>query len=170
MISLPYLLSMDTVFGVPVHPLLVHAVVVLVPLAALMSILIVIKPAWRTKFKWLAAVLVVAGTATIPLATGSGESLRGRIFQIKGQNNALLNDHLQMGENLTPFGLTLLISTLAYLFIRKLNRGLLGKLVAVVIVVSALGSMVEVYLIGHSGAKSVWSKTVEKTHFVPEAG
>jgi hypothetical protein len=136
---------MDTVFGVPVHPLLVHAVVVLVPLAALMSILIVIKPAWRTKFKWLAAVLIVV-------------------------NNALLNDHLQMGENLTPFGLTLLISTLAYLFIRKLNRGLLGKLVAVVIVVSALGSMVEVYLIGHSGAKSVWSKTVEKTHFVPEAG
>ena len=102
-------------------------------------------------------------------ATGSGESLRGRIFQIKGQNNALLNDHLNMGENLTPFGLTLLISTLAYLFIRKLNRGLLGKLVAVVIVVAALGSMVEVYLIGHSGAKSVWSKTVEKTRFVPES-
>ena len=100
---------MDTVLGVPVHPLLVHAVVVLVPLAALMSILIVIKPSWRTKYKWLTAVLVVVGTATIPLATGSGESLRGRIFQVKGQNNALLNDHLQMGENLTPFGLTLLI-------------------------------------------------------------
>ena len=39
--------------GLPVHPLVVHAAVVLLPLAALVLILLVFVPAWRTRFGWV---------------------------------------------------------------------------------------------------------------------
>ena len=41
------LVVFDLINGLPVHPLVVHAVVVLVPLAALGTIAIALRPAWR---------------------------------------------------------------------------------------------------------------------------
>ena len=40
----------DLINGVPIHPLVVHAVVVLLPLAVLGTIAIVVRPAWRLRY------------------------------------------------------------------------------------------------------------------------
>ena len=40
----------DTIDGLPVHALVVHAVVVLLPLALLGTIAIAVRPAWRARF------------------------------------------------------------------------------------------------------------------------
>ena len=55
----------ETVNGLPLHPLIVHAVVVLGPLSALGAIVYAFVPRWRSWLRWLVflAALVVAGAA-----------------------------------------------------------------------------------------------------------
>ena len=57
------------------HPLVVHAVVVLLPLAALGVVALAVRPAWRGRFGVLVVVIAALATAAVPLATDSGESL-----------------------------------------------------------------------------------------------
>ncbi|MGR7001166.1 DUF2231 domain-containing protein [Yinghuangia aomiensis] len=70
----------DTVFGLPVHVLVLHFAVVLVPLAALATIAVAVRPAWLPRFGvWVAAldaVMVVLVWAT----KESGEKLLKRIY------------------------------------------------------------------------------------------
>lgn len=40
----------DLVNGLPVHPLVVHAVVVLLPLAIVGTILVAVRPTWRRAY------------------------------------------------------------------------------------------------------------------------
>ena len=61
--------------GLPLHPLVVHAAVVLIPLTALLTIGLAVLPRWRWLLRWptAAASLVCVGLAF--LATTSGKSL-----------------------------------------------------------------------------------------------
>ena len=68
----------DTVFGVPLHPLVNHAAVVLVPLAVLGTLLITVVPRWRTVYGWLVVALAAVAFATVPVATRSGATSRRR--------------------------------------------------------------------------------------------
>lgn len=56
----------DTLNGLPAHPLVVHAVVVLFPLAILGTLLIAIRPRWRVRY----GPLVVAATSVASVACG----------------------------------------------------------------------------------------------------
>ena len=67
----------DTVQGLPVHALVVHGVVVLVPLAALGLIAIAVRPSWRKTYAPLVAILATVGLALVPVATKSGAEARG---------------------------------------------------------------------------------------------
>ncbi len=62
-------MEISNLFGLPAHPLIVHAVVVLVPLVALGAVGVVLWRGLRDRVGWL----VVAGAATtavlVPLAT-----------------------------------------------------------------------------------------------------
>ena len=68
-------MELDTLFGLPAHPLIVHAVVVLVPLAAIGGIAIALSAWVRAHIGWLVVAFAVAGVVLVPLATGSGEAL-----------------------------------------------------------------------------------------------
>ena len=65
----------DTVLGLPVHPLVVHAVVVLVPLSAVGAVAIALVPRWRERYGVLVLLLSTAALAMVPVATRSGDSL-----------------------------------------------------------------------------------------------
>ncbi|MDH5279339.1 MAG: hypothetical protein OEW53_09900, partial [Actinomycetota bacterium] len=58
----------DTIGDVPVHPLVVHAVVVLLPLAALGVLVLVVVPRWRPTFAPLVLGVTVVATALVPVA------------------------------------------------------------------------------------------------------
>ena len=51
---------MTTIFGLPAHALLVHAMVVLAPLTALLEILCAIWPAARRRLVWLVLAFAAA--------------------------------------------------------------------------------------------------------------
>ncbi len=129
----------DLVNGIPVHPLVVHAAVVFVPLAALGLIAMAIWPRFSARYGWL-----VAGSGAIALAA----SVAAR----------------QSGEVMPIFAAVLLVAVLALWLIDRRapeegpapRRGLrIG--VAVVAVLIAVANLVWVFRVGDSGAKSVWT-------------
>ena len=42
----------DKLFDLPAHPLLIHAPIVLLPIAAIATVVLVVKPAWRARAGW----------------------------------------------------------------------------------------------------------------------
>lgn len=148
----------ETIGGVPLHPLVVHAVVVLVPLAALGVLTIAIIPKWRSRFGGLVAVFAVLGAALVPIATQSGETLEGLL----GSDEAI-DRHSQLGETLLYSAIPLALIALALFWIgRRDERGSssprgLVLVVASLGVVVAIGVTVQVVLIGHTGADAAWS-------------
>jgi hypothetical protein len=70
---------MLTVDGIPAHPLVVHAVVVLLPLAAVGTLLVVARPAWRRQLGVWVLLLALGGVAAVPIAAQTGEQLEHAI-------------------------------------------------------------------------------------------
>ena len=62
-------------FGLPLHPLVVHLTVVAVPLAALPVVLVAVIPRLPWLVRWSALVLSALSLALIPVTENSGEAL-----------------------------------------------------------------------------------------------
>ncbi|TRW43698.1 DUF2231 domain-containing protein [Georgenia yuyongxinii] len=92
----------DLVTGLPVHALVVHAVVVLLPLVVAGTIAVVVIPRWRRAYAPVVALLATAATAIIPVATQSGLALMRRVGPPAGAHQAL-------GQQLIWFALPLTV-------------------------------------------------------------
>jgi uncharacterized membrane protein len=152
----------DLINGIPVHTLVVHAVVVLLPLAVLGTIAIVVRPAWRLRYGVLVVGCAAAATALIPVATSSGEALQQRVGNP--------GEHAEMGDQLIWFALPLLVLAAAVVFLewRRVHGrpawSLAGRrVVAGLAVVAALAASVQVYRVGDSGARAAWGNRISAT-------
>jgi uncharacterized membrane protein len=147
----------DTINGLPIHPLVVHGVVVLLPLSILGVLAMVVRPAWRARYGVLVAACAAVATVLIPVATSSGESFERRVGN-PGQ-------HAELGDQLLWFAIPLLVAAVAIVVV---DRGIPDKavrrpvagLVSVVAVVAAVAAGVQVYRVGDSGAKAAWGDKV----------
>jgi uncharacterized membrane protein len=151
----------NTLDGIPAHPLLVHAIVVLAPLAAVLAILCAVWPAARQRLVWLVLVLAGVNLVLTPLATNAGEWLYERT-----PDSPYLDTHEHLGDTMIYVSIALMVAAalLAFSHVRsnqdKSSTGL-SVIVAVLVVVIGVGVTVQVFRIGHSGAKSVWSDVLE---------
>ncbi|WP_422735270.1 DUF2231 domain-containing protein [Micromonospora sp. WMMD729] len=151
----------DTVNGLPLHPLVVHVVVVLLPLAAIGVAALAVRPSWRGRYGALVVVITALATLAVPLASSSGEDLEHRV----GDPGV----HAELGDTLIWFAIPLLAVAVALFWLhRRASRpagrptGTSGKvavLVAALAVVVAAANLVQVYRVGDSGAKAVWGNT-----------
>ena len=143
------------VFGLPLHPLVVHGAVVLVPLACLGALVVVPWQAARRHYGWLTAAFAVAGAAAAVVARVSGEAL---FAQIGGSPAAAA--HHTWGT-WAPFPAVLLAVALTTLLVMD-RRGaggfssLLHRGVAAVTLLAALAGLVLIVITGHTGATAVW--------------
>lgn len=142
--------------GLPLHPLIVHAVVVVVPAAALAVLLAAVWPRFRVSAGWLPLALAVAAVVLTPLATSSGEPFEQRVGR-----SSLVEAHQKLGGMLIFWVVPLaLLAVVLYLAPRvdrvRRPHWLVGAVTALSVVV-ALGTTVQVVLIGHSGAKAAWA-------------
>jgi hypothetical protein len=153
---------MPTVNGLPLHPLVVHAVVVLLPLAALGVAALSIRPSLVDRFGLLVVGVAAVATVTIPVATSSGEDLEHRV----GDPGA----HAQLGDTLIWFALPLLAVTVAMVWSHRRHkarpaaagragRGATGIALSVLALILAAANLVQVYRVGDSGARAVWDQT-----------
>jgi hypothetical protein len=148
----------ETVFGLPVHVLLVHATVVVLPVAATLLVASVLVPRLRVWAGPLPLLLAVASLALVPLTTASGENLERAI----GTSPAI-NDHAALGEMVIWWAIGL-VAVAAVSYAMRLRgrqpRRWMTVAVAALGVAVGLGALVQVVLTGHSGAEAVWSGVV----------
>jgi hypothetical protein len=159
---------MNTVNGLPAHILLVHAIVVLLPLSALLLVLTALSPAIRRRLAGPNALLSVLVVLLVPLTTSAGEWLASRV-----PATATLHTHTELGDSAIFYALP--IAALALVvwwrdrearatsgrrtFLAPLSTAVTGVVTVLSLVVGAAG-VYGIYRIGDSGAKAAWSSGV----------
>ena len=145
----------DTIAGIPVHPLVVHAVVVLAPLYALALIYFIAKNKFvRSQGLLLIGSMLVAGFSF--LANQSGETLASRV--------GLPESHALYGKFTTILSSLIFLILLIYWVLGPRLSKSLQRLARIFLVILSIFSIIMVVLVGHSGAQSVWEKKVAGTH------
>jgi hypothetical protein len=152
--------------GIPVHPLIVHAVVVLLPLAALGAVAVAVRPAWRRSLGVPVLLIALAGVVAVPIATWAGEQLQAAL---PGPNPAI-EEHAQRGDVLLPFAVAFLVLLAAAVIVGHrgdreaagsggtvtATRTGLGTALGVPAALAGLVVAGLVVWIGHAGATAVW--------------
>jgi len=145
----------DTVLGLPVHALVVHGVVVLLPFMAVLTAVVACIPSWRLRFAWLVAVVDAGMVAMTLVAKESGEALQTRL------GGQIARDHAALGQNLVWFAVALFAASVVVALVRRSDKAVFGGVLAVVVGVLALWWTVRV---GHSGSEAVWKGVVNATN------
>ncbi|OLR93840.1 DUF2231 domain-containing protein [Actinokineospora bangkokensis] len=160
----------------PLHPLVVHGVVVLVPLSVLGAVVIALWPAARQRFGWLVVAFAAAAAVLTPIAANSGETLQAAL-----PDNELIREHAELGDTLIFFVAPLFLVLLALMLVDRAARRGAGPadepaagggtatrvaaptwtkpaLIVAAVLSIALGvaAGVQVYRVGDAGAKAVW--------------
>jgi formate hydrogenlyase subunit 3/multisubunit Na+/H+ antiporter MnhD subunit len=154
----------DEIFGLPMHALVIHAVVVLVPLSAVSAVAYVVRPAWRRVLRWPTAAGAVVSGASAFVAAESGEALQRRVSRVRSGTTDfdLLSIHVVWGDRARLFCLLYMVLTLAALwFVRppeeESPRGhAFEVLIGALVVLAAVAAVVTVVVAGHAGSRVVW--------------
>jgi uncharacterized membrane protein len=140
----------DTIAGLPLHPLVVHAVVVLLPLMAVLTIVVAVRRNLRERYSWW----VVAANVVIFLLTlvtkESGEALQ------KSLGGQIAQEHGELGDVLPWFALFLALASAATAVTQR-NKAL-GPVAVVVSIIAAVAATVWTVRTGDSGARAVWER------------
>src|SRR5512144_1662310 len=155
-----------TIAGLPLHPLVVHAAVVLIPLSAVLAIVFAVLPQWRWLSRWPTAALSVLVVGVGFLATSSGESLEETSPGVE----QAVHEHAERGDALSwllvGFAVLVLVGAWALSGSTSLVSGkgtwesripALEKLMPAALVLGAVAILVMVVLVGDSGARAVWA-------------
>lgn len=156
-------LAFSSVFGLPGHPLLVHAAVVLVPLAAIAHVATGWRASWRRALALPVALLGIGGAAFAWAAKASGEPLEDavkRAAQAAGQR-VRFGDHPEQGDAAFFWALLLGLGVAAFAVLAYVERRralprwapLAAWAGVAVVAVVATATMT---IAGHSGAQLVW--------------
>ena len=150
----------DTIGGLPVHSLVIHVVVVLIPLSAIGAVLITIRPKALRLFGVATVVGAGLGTAAAFIAKESGQTLASRI--------GVTESHADLGDTLPIFALIYFVALVVFwLYARgvPLNRSrpLWLKVFGALIIVLSVGVSYYTFVTGHSGAEATWSEVIQGT-------
>lgn len=154
---------MDSIAGLPLHPLIVHFVVVAVPVTALVGIVVSLWPRARTHLGWFPPLLALVTLIAVPIASNAGEALEEKLG-----HPASIADHAELGDKL--------ILAVAPLFLMMLAQWLLDRPacyeriplsaaaliwarrgLALAVILAAIAAVWLVFLVGDTGARAVWS-------------
>jgi uncharacterized membrane protein len=158
-------MSLDSIAGIPAHPLIVHVPVVFIPLTLVVAVAAV---AWRARRRELS--LVALGTAVVgmlgaQLATMSGESLEEQI-----PPSPVIHDHAELGEGARTLAIIVVLAAAAFTareFRDRFPRGAAGAAraagrpavaVALSVLLLATSASATAWTVraGHMGAKAAW--------------
>ncbi|WP_027341545.1 DUF2231 domain-containing protein [Hamadaea tsunoensis] len=150
---------MTTISGLPAHVLLVHAVVVLLPLSALLLLVTAAWPAARRRLALANLILSVFVLVLVPLTTDAGEWLERRV-----PRSTAVRDHAELGDTakIAAFAVAVVAAVIWW---RTRGNGWkflmpesTAATVAVIVLATAVagGACYDVYRIGESGAQASW--------------
>lgn len=145
---------MESLFGLPSHPLLVHAPVVIVPVVALITLALTGRAEWRQRYGLAWAVLAVVSFAATMLANQSGEALNAVLEDRIGD---LAADHEELGNQTTLLVFLFMLAVLAAVGVdRRRPESQVGRILAILASALAVAATVWMVRTGHEGARIVW--------------
>ena len=185
---------MNSILGLPAHPLLVHGVVVLLPLAVLAALVYALVPHWRDRFYPLIVAVVPLAMVFVVLAGGSGEALQANV-----PRSHWIHDHAQAAGTLNVLAWVFTVTFLLLVALDwRARRGgggsrgsgqraivsgggagesalkiapgaavaprVLTLPLRVLLVAIALGVGFQIAVVGHTGAQAVWHKQKMSNH------
>jgi hypothetical protein len=161
--------------GIPAHPLMIHAAVVLLPLQVLAGLAYGLVGGLRRTIWWLVAGLAVAAPLSAFMAKLSGEAFRDRLIR-NGTSDpgtlADINQHNDFGDLALYSSIALGVILLAMVFLhRRANAAGDGDggegdsggakvvtiILTIVMIVGAGATAYYVFKTGDSGARMVWT-------------
>jgi uncharacterized membrane protein len=146
---------LDTIGGLPAHPLLVHAPLVLIPLVSVSAVAMVASARFSRRFGAAVAVLSALAVVSAAAAKLSGEAWSETV--------GFPQPHAELAD---PLPVIVLLQALLVTVLWLLDRGrptnrarplpvwLLSALVLVISVVAVYWTI----RVGHSGAEAVWGR------------
>jgi hypothetical protein len=151
----------DTIFGLPVHILVVHAVVVLVPLCSLGVVICALSKTWYDRLALPVVVLLTVSVGAAFVARQSGLKLEHRL-----PTNSQILHHASLGLVAPWVVLAFWIVVVAWYSVER-SRGrqdTLTKVLMVLAVVAAVGATADIVLVGDAGSRAVWENIVKSTN------
>ena len=158
---------LDSLFGLPGHPLVVHLAVVLVPIAALGTLAIAFWGAARRRIGWIVVGLAFVAFVGCFLAKESGEALQNSV-----RHTEAVDAHVEMADGGTVAGLAVFVGAAGVMVVDLIVRQRTARnqaalplqkqapmIMGVLAVLLALFGSVRIIQIGHSGAKATWENT-----------
>ncbi len=148
--------------GIPLHPLLVHAVVVLTPLTAVAVLLAQFWPAARRRLGIVTPLAALTVLVLVPITVTAGRQLAARLGPLPA-----VAVHQHYGQMLLPWVIALfVVASVQWAWFRwrpvptdgtpsTTSRLLTGAL-ALASTVVPVGTTWLLVLIGESGARAVW--------------
>ncbi|MDI2128059.1 DUF2231 domain-containing protein [Yinghuangia seranimata] len=166
----------DTVFGLPVHILILHLTVVGLPVAALATIAVAVRPAWLPRFGWWVVALDAVLLVVVYVTRESGEKLAHRLWPNADDRPPAVRTHISRGEDLLWYAVALLVTAIVLVLVaRERNRGAMFRrpfppflvpVAGVLAVAAAVLTIIQVIRVGDSGARAVWRPVVQSTNAV----
>ncbi|MBX9471528.1 DUF2231 domain-containing protein [Microcella sp.] len=157
----------DFIGGLPLHPLVVHVAVVVLPAAALALIVVALLPRVHWMLRWGVVAALAVGALSAWVAAESGEALADRV----GEPEV----HEELGENLPAIAAVTLAFSIVWGIIAELSAratrataatesgaGPSRALLVLRIVISVAAVMMAAFaiyytiMVGHSGAVATW--------------
>ena len=149
--------------GIPLHPLVVHAAVVFVPLAALAVIAFVV-PKWRWAARWPALTTAAIAAASVQLAAMTGDQLRDKV----GRSSLIETHEMWAGRLQTATWVMAALTLVAFWALPHVTRvadssdkparaAILERPLVVLLPLAAVAVIVLVVLTGDAGARAVWA-------------
>jgi uncharacterized membrane protein len=152
-----------TVAGLPLHPLVVHLAVVLVPLAALALIATGWRESWRRVAALPVAVTAVVGATGAFLASQSGDSLQESMEAIarSAGTRVRFGDHPDYGQVAGILAMLFAVAAVGAWALPWWERThrvptWFDRALYVIGVVLAVGAIVTMTIAGDTGARLVW--------------
>ncbi|HEX2175945.1 MAG TPA: DUF2231 domain-containing protein [Nocardioidaceae bacterium] len=156
----------DDFFGLPFHPFIVHATLVVLPGVASLAIAYIALPSWRWLMRWPLVLAAVATPVLTWVTVQAGESLKDQL----GLPDEVIGTHEDRAETLllitVAFGVLALVAAFTMGGPSLLISGAGSRRsaarpvqigIGVLLAVAAVGVIVMVILTGDEGSRVVWS-------------
>jgi preprotein translocase subunit SecG len=175
----------EEIGGLPLHPLLIHAAVVFVPLLAIGSVAYAVVPGLRRLLWWAVGLLALAGAGSTVLARFSGVAFRQRLLRkhlLTPEFTPKVDAHQHYGTVTMWVTIALAVVSLVLIWaVPRRSRSTSGAagsgaedsgaggsggggaaiqiVLAVLVIGLAVASIYYVYRTGDSGARMVWGSS-----------
>jgi hypothetical protein len=163
----------DQINGMPLHPLIIHAPVLGIPLAFLLAGLFAF-PRTRAWARWALLITVLGATAATFAARESGQALSARMnLPADSPVLGLIRQHEVLADQLFYIMLGYAVITVAAVLlvtprvavpgdpasVKRSSRGPLGVVLLALLLVVGVVALIWVIRVGDLGARAVWNPT-----------